>query len=247
MAGLMKELNRILGIESKILTTFHPQTDRQTERVNQELEQYLSMFIDHRQEQWPDWLGIVEFAYNNKVHSSTKISPFKANYGQDSRMGFEVRKKRRYERAEKFVTKIKEIQEKAKTVLEKVQEEIKKYTDRKRKEVDEYKVEDLVILSTKDLKYQMVDRRTEKLTERFVGPYKVKKIILVNVVELELSSTIRIHPVVNVSRIHRYIGQVEEQRKEQPAPVIIKGEEKWEIKRILNKQQIRGKDKYLVQ
>ena len=82
------------------------------------------------------------------------------------------------------------------------------------------------MLSTKDLKYQMVGKRAEKLTERFVGPYKVKKIILVNVVELELPSTIRIYPVVNISRIHRYIGQVERQRKEQPAPVIIKGEEK---------------------
>jgi len=66
------------------------------------------------------------------------------------------------------------------------------------------------MLSTKDLKYQIVGRRTEKLMERFVGPYKVKKIILANTVELELPSTIRIHPVVDVSRIHRYIGQVEE-------------------------------------
>ena len=73
------------------------------------------------------------------------------------------------------------------------------------------------------------------MTERFVGPYKVKKIISANVVELELPSTIRIYPVVNVSRIHRYIEQVEGQRKEQPAPVIIKGEERWEVKRILNK------------
>jgi len=63
------------------------------------------------------------------------------------------------------------------------------------------------------------------LTERFVGPYKIKKIVLMNIVELELPSTIRIHPVVNVSRIHRYIGQVKGQRKEQPAPVIIKEEE----------------------
>jgi len=90
------------------------------------------------------------------------------------------------------------------------------------------------MLSTKDLKYQMVSRRTEKLTERFVGPYKVKKIVLANVVELELPSTIRIYPVVNISRIHRYIGQVEGQRKEQPALVIIKGEEEWEVERILS-------------
>jgi len=151
-------------------------------------------------------------------------------------MGFKVRKKKRYKGAEKFVIKIKEIQEEAKAALEKAQEKIKKYTDRKREEVNEYKVGDLVMLSTKDLKYQIVGKRTEKLIERFVGPYKVKKIISANAVELELPSTIRIHLVVNISRICRYIEQVEEQRKEQLAPVIIEGEEEWEVKRILNKQ-----------
>ena len=115
---------------------------------------------------------------------------------------------------------------------------MKKYADRKRAEVDEYKVGDLVMLSTKDLKYQMTGRRTEKLTERFVGPYKIKKIISSNMVELELPSTVKIHPVVNVSRIQRYIGQVEGQRKEQPAPVVIEGEEEWKVERILNKQRI---------
>jgi len=174
------------------------------------------------------------------------MSPFKVNYRQDPRMGFEDRKKRKYWEAEKFIEKIKEIQEEAKAALERVQEEIKKYVDRKREEVDNYKVGDLVILSTKDLKYQMVGRRTEKLTERFVGPYKIKKIILSNVVELELPSTVKIHLVVNISRIHKYVGQVEEQKKKQPALVIIKGEEEWEVERILNKQQVRGKDKYLV-
>jgi len=193
------------------------------------------MFINHRQEQWLDWLGTAEFAYNNKVYSSTKTLPFKANYEQDPRMGFETRKKRKYKGAEKFATKIKEIQEEVKVVLGKVQEEMKKYADRKRVEVNKYRVGDLVMLSTKDLKYQMVGRRTEKLTERFVGPYRIKKIISLNVVELELSSTVKIHPIVNISRIQRYIGQVEGQKKKQPALVIVEGEEKWEVKRILNK------------
>ena len=59
---------------------FHSQTDGQTKRVNQELEQYLRMFIDYRQEQWPEWLGTVEFAYNNKAYLSTWTSSFKENY-----------------------------------------------------------------------------------------------------------------------------------------------------------------------
>jgi len=247
MAGIMKELNRMLEIESKLLTVFYPQTDEQIERVNQELEQYLRMFINHRQKKWPDWLETAEFAYNNKAHSSTKVSPFKANYRQDPKMGFEMRRKGKYKGVKKIITRIKEIQKEAKAVLGKAQEEIKKYADRKREEVDEYKVGDLVMLSTKDLKYQMASKRTEKLIERFIGSYKVKKIILANAVELELPSTIRIHPVVNVSRIHKYIGQVEEQKKEQLVSVITEREEKWEVKRILNKQRIREKNKYLVQ
>jgi len=169
--------------------------------MNQELEQYLRIFIDHRQEQWPEWLGIAEFAYNNKMYSSTQISPFKANYRQDPRIGFKGRKKEKYQGVEKSIEKMKEIQKEAKAMLGKAQEEIKKYADRKRKEVNDYKVEDLVMLSTKDLKYQMVGRKTKKLIERFVGPYKIKKIVLSNAIELELPSTIKIHPVVNVSRI----------------------------------------------
>jgi len=81
VAGMMKELNNLLGIQIKLLIAYHPQTDRQTERINQELEQYLRVFINHRQEQWPDWLGTAEFTYNNKVHAATKTLPFKANYG----------------------------------------------------------------------------------------------------------------------------------------------------------------------
>jgi len=91
------------------------------------------------------------------------------------------------------------------------------------------------MVSTKDLKYQMIGRRMEKLTKRFVRPYKVKKIILSNTIKLELPSTVKIHLVVNVSRIQRYVEQVEGQKREQPAPVIIKGEEEWKIERILNK------------
>jgi len=207
--GIMKELNNLLGIQTKLLTAYHPQTDGQTERINQELEQYLRVFIDHRQEQWLDWLGTAEFAYNNKIHIATKILPFKANYGQDPRMGFEGRRKGKYEAAGKFVKRMKKIQEEAKAALGKAQEEMKKFADRKREEADEYKVGDLVMLSTKDLKWQMKGRRSEKLTEHFVGPYKVKGIISSNAIELELPKSIRIHPVVNRSRVQLYKPQVE--------------------------------------
>jgi len=125
-------------------------------------------------------------------------------------MGFEGRKKEKYKAAEKFVKRIKKIQEEAKAVLGKAQEEIKKFANRRQREGEEYRVEDLVLLSIKDLKWQMKGRRSEKLTKHFVGPYKVKGIISSNVIELELPKSIRIHPMVNVSRIRLYKPQVEE-------------------------------------
>jgi len=122
------------------------------ERINQELEQYLRVFINHRQEQWPDWLGMAKFAYNNKIHAATEISLFKANYGQDPRMGFEGRRKGRYEVVGRFVERMKKIQKKAKAALGKAQEEMKKFANRRQREEEEYKVGDLVLLSIKDLK-----------------------------------------------------------------------------------------------
>jgi len=245
-AGMMKELNNLLGIQTKLLTAYHPQTDGQTERVNQELEQYLRVFIDHRQEQWPDWLGMAEFTYNNKVHMATKVSPFKANYGQNPRMGFKGRRKGKYEVAEKFVEKMKKIQEEAKAALGKAQEEMKRFGDRKREKEEEYKVGDLVLLSMKDLKWQMEGRRLKKLTECFVGPYKVKGIVSSNVIKLELPNSIKIHPVVNVSRVRLYKPQVKGQKKVLPKPVIIEGKEEFEVEKIINRRTVRGKEKFLV-
>jgi len=143
----------------------------------------------------------VEFTYNNKIHVATKILPFKANYGQDPRMGFEGRRKGKYKVVGRFVKRIKKIQEEAKAVLEKAQEEIKKFANRRRREKKEYKVGDLVLLSMKDLKWQMKGKRSEKLTERFVNPYKVKGIVSSNVIELEIPKSIKIYPVVNISRV----------------------------------------------
>ena len=123
---------------------------------------------------------------------------------------------------------------------------MKKFTDRKQEEEEEYREGDLVLLSTKGLKWQIKERRLEKLTEHFVGPYKVKGIISSNAIELELSKSIKIHPVVNVSRVWLYKLQVEEQKKIPPKPLIIEGQEEFEVEEILNKRMIRGKEKFLV-
>ena len=106
---LTKELNRILDIQTKLSTAFHPQTDRQTKHINQELEQYLQFFVNHRQKDWPEWLVLAEFAINNKIHSTTKVSLFMANYGRELRMEEDVRKKEKVEKATEFVERLKKV------------------------------------------------------------------------------------------------------------------------------------------
>ena len=135
--GMMKELNSMLGIDTKLLTAYHLQTDGQIERINQELEQYLRMFINYRQEQWSNQLVMTEFVYNNKVQTSTKVSLFMTNIGQDLYMEFKIRKKK-FEKVKEFAIRMKEVYEETEAVLRKSQKEIKKYADRKRSEVEKY-------------------------------------------------------------------------------------------------------------
>jgi len=98
----------------------------------------------------------------------------------------------------------------------------------------------------KDLKWQIKERRSEKLIECFVGPYKVKGIVSSNAIELELPKSIKIHSVVNVSRVRLYKPQVEGQKKTPPKLVIIEGEKEFKVEKILNKRTVRGKEKFLV-
>ena len=79
-----------------------------------------------------------------------------------------------------------------------------------------------------------------------MGPYKVKGVVSSNAIELELPKFIKIHPVVNISRVWLYKPQVEGQKKILPKPVIIEGEEEFEVEKILNKRTVRGKEKFLV-
>ena len=100
------------------------------------------------------------------------------------------------------------------------------------------------MLSTKDLVFK--ETPTKKLTERYVGPYVIKEVVSTNVVKLQLPSSMRIHPVVNVSRIVRYKEQIKGQKKEEGKPVEVEKVKEWEVEKILNKKKMRGIEKYLI-
>ena len=241
---LMKELNKMLGIKMKLSTAFHPQTDGQAERMNQELEQYLRFFVEQRQKDWLEWLASAEFVVNNKTHTATKVSLFIANYGRELRMGRDIRKKGKVESAMEFVERMKKVHEEAEATLKKTQEEMKRYADRSRKEMENWKKGDRVLLSTKDLVFK--ERPTKKLIERYVGPYTIEEVVSSNAVKLQLPSSMRIHLIVNINWIVQYREQVKGQKKEEGKPVEIEGVKEWEVEKILNKKKIREVEKYLV-
>ena len=143
--------------------SYHLQIDRQTERMNQKLEQYLRFFVDYRQKDQLGWLASVEFAINNKAYLTTKVSSFMVNYGREMRMEIDLRRKGKMEKATEFAERMRKVQEEAGVVVVRAQEEIKRQADRGRKEAEVWKVGDKDILSTKNLMFK--ERLVKKLVD----------------------------------------------------------------------------------
>jgi len=108
---------------------------------------------------------------------ATKSSPFQVNYEREPRMGFDIRKKGKNEKAEEFVREMKERHEEARAALVRSQEEMERHADRSRKEAKEYRVGDKVLISIKDFSMELMKRAMRKLMEKFIGLYVVRKIV----------------------------------------------------------------------
>jgi len=121
---------------------------------------------------------------------------------------------------------------------------MKRQADRRQQEIENWKKSDKVMLSMKDLVFK--ERPVKKLMKRYMWPYEIEEIVLRNVVKLKLLASMRIHLVVNISRIEKYREPVKGQIVEELKPVEVDEVEEWEIKKILNKRKVRGVDKYLV-
>ena len=112
---------------------------------------------------------------------------------------------------------------------------MKRYVNQSRKETKDWKKGDKVLLSTKDLVFK--ERPVRKLTEKYVGPYEIEEVVSLNAVKLWLPTSMRIHPVVNVSWIVQYKEQVKGQKKEEGKPIEVEGAKEWEVEKILNKKK----------
>jgi transposase InsO family protein len=247
VAEFTRELYRVLGIKLAATTAFHPQGDGQTERVNQELEQYLRIFVNQRQDDWVDLLPLAEFQYNNHIHSSTQHPPFLLETGRLPRMGFEPdQRPSRVESVNEFKDRMKDTLEEAKAALAKSKDDMTRYYNQKRTAAPEYKPGDKVFLDASDIH---TTRPSKKLSHRHLGPFLVERKVGNNAYRLRLPLSMkRFHPVFNVVKLSlaptdpfpgRHIPPP-------PPPEIVDGEEEWVVEEILDSKIVNRKLRYLV-
>ena len=231
-----------LQIKRKLSTAYHPQTDGQTERVNQSLEQYLRIYCAYQQDDSYDWLSLAEVSYNNAQHSSTGISPFYANYGFhpsfDTIDGVSTSVPGRH-----YVSKLDEVHTQLRRSLEASIDAQRTSADLRRKQEPDIKVGDYVLLSTQNFR---TTRPTRKLAERYAGPFKVIEQVSKLAFRLELPPDLsKIHPVFHVTLLEpTRSSSIPGRRSEPPPPLVLEGEELYDVKQIVD-ARLRKKGKKL--
>ena len=247
VAEFTRELYKLLGIKLSASTAYHPQTDGQTERVNQELEQYLRLFINERQDDWDDLLPEAEFQYNNHVHSATQQTPFMLDTGRHPRMGFEpAPRQSANETAQEFFDRMKESNEEAKAALAKAKDDMARYYDQRRTPAPEYRPGDKVYLDASDIS---TTRPSRKLSHKHLGPYVVESKVGNLAYKLKLPRSMsRIHPVFHVVKLTPAVTDpiIGRRARPPPAPTIVNGEEHFEVEEILDSRIFRRKLQFKV-
>jgi hypothetical protein len=230
---------KYLGTKTNMSTAFHPQTDGQTERVNRVLEDMLRHFVGPRQDDWDLLLPTVEFAINNSTHESTRDTPFRLVYGRDPltpiALGHPPKAKNAHEWADRRLDGLAD----AKRCLQAAQQRQKTNADTRRRDV-KFDTGDEVLLKTTNLKFKGALAR--KLMPRWVGPFKITRVINPVAFQLELPDTMRIHNVFHASLLRRFAPGTRQQTP--PAPVLCEedGEEYYFVDRLLDhRDRKRGK------
>lgn len=213
MSKFFTKVCTALGVEQLPSSAYHPQTDGQTERVNRVLEDTLRHYVNADHTNWESLLPMVEFAINNSKHASSLCTPFYLNYGRHPLTPLSAMVPQKQEAmlddlgapaVAKFVRKLQDSLQQAKTCLQAAQERMKKNADKKRGADPDFKVGSEVLLSTKNIKLKHPGSR--KLLPRWIGPFKVIKVVSSVAYKLELPDTMAsVHPVFHSSVLRPYV------------------------------------------
>jgi hypothetical protein len=193
-----KEFLHLCDIHPQMTTILHPQTDGQTERLNQTIEAYIRSFVCHEQKNWVSLLPMAEFAYNNSVTSGNRMSPFYANYGFHP-VATNPAAEISFNPASKVYTHwIHTVHDQARKGLELAQERMRQYIDPDRKEAPIYLVGDLVMLTGSNIQTRCPSR---KLDDKNHSPFQVEKIVSPLTIKLTLPRKYKILNVFHVSLV----------------------------------------------
>ena len=206
-------------------TAWHPQTDGQTEHVNQELDQYLQLFVNERQDDWYNLLSMAEFQHNNHVHSTTQQPLFLLDTRRIPCMGFEPRQNHsNLEMVNEFMERMRMAIEEVKSAICKAQEDMKRYYDRRRTPAPVFNPGDKVFLDASDIQ---TTRPLQKLSHQWLGPFVVEWRIGPMAYYLKLPYWMKqLHPVFNIVKLTPATDDPITGRKmeDHPPPIVIDGE-----------------------
>lgn len=223
VSDFWRTLCQRLSIKANFSTAFHPETDGQTERINQELEQYLRAFTSFRQDDWEELLPLAEFAINNHESSTTQMTPFFADTGTHPRMGFESTDSKSIKPIESkaaiaYARRMEEITDFCKAQIITTRSTQAEYANQHRQASPAYAKGDEVWLDTSNIKTL---RPSKKLDHKWAGPYRIHRMINPQAYELALPASLKVHPVFHTSMLRLAANDpLEGQRQPPPPPVL---------------------------
>ena len=197
-ARFMKALYKQLGIQTGLTTAFHPQGNGKVERKNQEVEQYLRLFCNKRQDDWVDHLPAAEFALNSRVHAGNQYSPFELSYGYRPDFAPPIGKRSNNPSLEERLDNLARARKDAEAALRLSKQHMKDAYERNKQTAHSFEPGDLVWLAAKDIK---IHQKSPKLGPRQLGPFKVLKKVGELDYRLEIPPQFKIHPVIHVDHL----------------------------------------------
>src|SRR3984893_10438264 len=235
----------MIGVKANPSTAFHPQTDEQTEQVNQEIEVYLHAYVDHLQDDWAEWLSTAEFTLNNHEHLATGQTLFFLDYGRHLWNGGIHPPSDVNPAADEWMAKLTESQRAAKEAMERVAVAMKKSYDKGKCPGHEYSKGGLVWLDTRNLK---MDHPSKKLDNKQAGPFMVEEKVGPAGYQLKLPRAWHIHRVFNEVLLTPFVPPSfpSQDQPPPPPPTIDNDHLEYEVEVILNVKKVGRGVKYLV-